>query len=175
MITDMNTLRSILGTTKTDDELTSMVKAAEQLVRRYTHNNFQDRDFRLKADITGISFQTRIFPLFKVGDEIQISDSAYNNGLYTVSSVTEDGFKVSEDVIPESNVLCTKVVYPADVQMGVINMLKWDLTNRDKVGIQSESISRHSVTYFNMDGDNSLMGYPKSLMGFLKPYIKARF
>lgn len=65
--------------------------------------------------------------------------------------------------------------YPMDVKMGVINMLNWDLENRDKVGIQSETISRHSVTYFNMDGDNSTMGYPKSLLGFLKPYMKARF
>ena len=45
----------------------------------------------------------------------------------------------------------------------------------EAVGIQSETISRHSVTYFNMDGDNSSMGYPKSLLGFLNPYIKARF
>ncbi len=30
-------------------------------------------------------------------------------------------------------------------------------------------------TYFNMDGDNSVMGYPRSLLGFLKPYMKARF
>lgn len=65
--------------------------------------------------------------------------------------------------------------YPADVKMGVVNMLKWDLENRDKVGVQSETLSRHSVTYFNMDGDNSTMGYPKSLLGFLKPYMRARF
>lgn len=65
--------------------------------------------------------------------------------------------------------------YPMDIKMGVVNLLKWDLENRDKVGIASEAISRHSVTYFNMDGDNSLMGYPRSLMGFLKPYMRARF
>lgn len=65
--------------------------------------------------------------------------------------------------------------YPMDVKMGVVNLMKWELNNRDKVGIQSESISRHSVTYFNMDGDNSVMGFPKALMGFLKPYMKARF
>ena len=65
--------------------------------------------------------------------------------------------------------------YPMDVKMGVMNMLNWNLENREKVGIQSETISRHSVTYFNMDGDNSTMGYPKSLLGFLKPYKRARF
>lgn len=63
--------------------------------------------------------------------------------------------------------------YPADIKMGVVNMLKWDAEK--KVGIASETISRHSVTYFNMDGENSVMGYPKSLLGFLKPYIRARF
>jgi alkylated DNA repair dioxygenase AlkB len=65
--------------------------------------------------------------------------------------------------------------YPMDVKMGVVNLMKWEMGNRAKVGVQSESLSRHSVTYFNMDGDNSIMGYPRSLMGFLKPYVCARF
>lgn len=65
--------------------------------------------------------------------------------------------------------------YPADVKMGVVNLMKWELESRDKIGVASETISRHSVTYFAMDGDNSIMGYPKPLMGFLKPYKRARF
>lgn len=106
---------------------------------------------------------------------MQITESQLNEGLYTVKEVEKDIFTVNETVLDEGRVLCTKIEYPKDVQMGVINMLKWDLENRDKVGIQSETLSRHSVTYFNMDGDNSSMGYPKSLLGFLKPYMKARF
>ena len=65
--------------------------------------------------------------------------------------------------------------YPMDVKMGVVNLMKWELTNRDKVGVASETISRHSVTYFNMDAGNAVMGFPVSLMGFLKPYKRARF
>ena len=65
--------------------------------------------------------------------------------------------------------------YPMDVKMGVVNMMKWELTNRDKVGVASESVSRHSVTYFNMDAGNAIIGFPASLVGFLKPYKKARF
>ena len=65
--------------------------------------------------------------------------------------------------------------YPADVKMGAINMLKWDIESRDKIGVASETISRHSVTYVSVDGDNSTGGYPKAVMGFLKPYMKARF
>lgn len=71
--------------------------------------------------------------------------------------------------------LTTEGEYPMDVKMGVVNLMKWEIDNRDKVGVASETISRHSVTYFNMDGDNSIMGYPRSLMGFLKPYKRARF
>ena len=65
--------------------------------------------------------------------------------------------------------------YPMDVKMGAVNLLIWDLDHRDKVGIQSESLSRHSVTYFNLDGTNSESGYPRAMLGFLKPYKRARF
>ena len=65
--------------------------------------------------------------------------------------------------------------YPADVKMGVVNIVKWELTSRGKVGIASESISRHSVTYTDWTDANTINGYPKALMGFLKPYTKARF
>ena len=67
------------------------------------------------------------------------------------------------------------IVYPADIKMGVVNLIKWELGMRSKAGIASESISRHSVTYSDMTGDNSIMGYPKAFMGFLRPYMKARF
>lgn len=65
--------------------------------------------------------------------------------------------------------------YPMDVKMGVIALLKWELENREKAGIQSETISRHTVNYLNLDHYNAAAGYPKSLMGFLAPYKKARF
>lgn len=67
------------------------------------------------------------------------------------------------------------IEYPADIKMGVVNLIKWEMGNRDKVGIQSESLSRHSVTYADMTAANTIAGYPAALMGFLKPYMKARF
>lgn len=67
------------------------------------------------------------------------------------------------------------IVYPADIKMGVVNLLKWELGRRDKVGVASESISRHSVTYADTAGENTCMGYPSALMGFLRPYMCARF
>ncbi len=65
--------------------------------------------------------------------------------------------------------------YPMDVKMGAVNLLKWELTSREKAGIASETISRHSVTYRDETTTNYTNGYPSSLMGFLMPYKKARF
>lgn len=158
-----------------DSKIERKLKAIEQAIRSHTHNNFQDTDCRRTADIVGGSFYVEALTPFEVGDTVQVSESGLNKGLYTVSTVSDSYFTVEEAVKDEKDVLVTKVVYPADVVECVINILEWELNHRDKVGIQSETLSRHSVTYFNMDGDNSIMGYPKSLMGALKPYMKARF
>lgn len=175
MIMTVNKLREYITTDKTDSVLEDMLQALELLIRKHTNNNFQKRAYRKVTDIIGGLFVCDELVPFKVGDTIQVSESALNEGLYTVKTIDNAVFTVNEDVVDESNLLVTKIEYPKDVQMGVVNMIKWDLENRSKVGIQSETISRHSVTYFNMDGDNTSLGYPKSLIGFLKPYMRARF
>lgn len=176
MIISVSDVKKYINTDLDDSVLEAKLQALESMVRKYTNNNFQSRTFRRGADIVGGIFvaDASLIP-FKEGDTVQISQSSFNDGVYTIASVDVGIFTVKEEVADESNVLVTKVSYPQDVRMGVVNMLNWDLTNRDKVGIQSETLSRHSVTYFNMDGDNSTMGYPKSLLGFLKPYKKVRF
>ena len=71
--------------------------------------------------------------------------------------------------------LVTKVEYPDAIIDGTVNIMLWELSNRSKVGVKSESLSRHSVTYFEQGANEQLLGYPASLVGFLAPYIKARF
>lgn len=158
-----------------DSKIERKLKAIEQAIRSHTHNNFQDRECRRTADIVGGSFYVEALTPFEVGDTVQITESGLNKGLFTVAAVDDSYFTVEEAVKDEKDVLVTKVVYPADVIECAYNLLEWELKNREKVGIQSETLSRHSITYFNMDGDNSIMGYPKSLMGSLKPHMKARF
>ena len=175
MIISVEELKKHIATTEADEVIGAKLQALELLIRKYTNNDFQARAYRRTADIVGGLFLVDAPTPFKVGDTIQISETNFNAGLFTVAGAEEAIFTVNEDVVDENDVLVTKVSYPFDVKMGVINMLKWELENRDKVGIQSETISRHSVTYFNMDGENSVMGYPKSILGFLKPYVKARF
>lgn len=75
--------------------------------------------------------------------------------------------------------------YPPDVQMGAINMLKWKLRNDAQNGgstgdkpVQSETISRHTVTYATDSTESdidALVGVPRKLSAFLKPYMRARF
>ena len=172
MIISVEELKEYIKTDKTDKELEASLQALELSIRKYTNNNFQKQNIRTRCPVMAQKLYTD-YPLFKVGDTVQVSQSIYNDGIYTVEAV-EDGFlSLDKLLIDENKVLCTKVEYPEDVKMGVVNMIKWDM--KKKVGVQSETISRHSVTYFNMDGENSTIGYPKSLLGFLKHYKKARF
>lgn len=175
MLMTVAELRQFVDTDETDQALEARLQALELLIRAYTNNNFQRRGYRYKADITGSDFMGDTVPPFMAGDTVQVTESPLNAGLYTVKSVAGNSFSVADQLQAESNVLCTKVGYPADVKMGAVNMMKWELNSREKVGISSETISRHSVTYFDLGADNSIMGYPKALLGFLRPYMKARF
>lgn len=174
MIISVEDAKKYITTTESDEGIEARLQAIEVLIRKYTNNNFQQRNIRSKSSVMS---QKLFAPdhLFKVGDTVEISQSLFNDGLYVIQDIEDSLITLNKNLMDESDVLVTKVEYPVDVVMGVVNMLQWDLSNRKKVGIQSETISRHSVTYFNMDGDNSIMGYQKSILGFLKPYMKARF
>lgn len=174
MIISVSQLREYINTAESDSMLEARLSAVESLVRKYTNNNFQMREIRSPSEILGDRVLTPPKNI-AVGDTVQITESLLNNGVYTVNEITDEGASLSGTLYDCTKNLVTKVFYPPDVVMGVVNMLRWDIEKRDKVGVQSETISRHSVTYFNMDGDNSVMGYPRSLLGFLKPYMKARF
>lgn len=160
--------------TVSDDLLKQKLDAMEVMVRKYTNNNFQNRNIRFLADSVG-TILNGSSPFLVEGDTIQVSDSRVNDGLYVLTSVSDDSVVVDRPLFTVGHNLVTKVEYPADVKLGIINLLKWDVGNRDKVGIKSETISRHSVTYFDLDSSNQVMGYPVSLLGFLESYKKARF
>lgn len=154
-------------------ELQQKLDGVEILVRKYTNNNFQNRNIRFIASSEG-STLSGTSPYLKVGDTVQISESKVNDGLYVVNEIT-DVTTVNKTLFTVDHNLVTKVEYPIDVKMGVINLMKWEIGNRAKVGVKSETISRHSVTYFDLDASNQVMGYPVSLLGFLELYKKARF
>ena len=155
-----------------DEKIKMKLLAVEQTIRAYTNNNFQNRGFRVRADIaTGVFRSDSEIP-FSVGDTVQVSESRHNKGLFTVSTADDQTFTVGEETRDEGDVLVTKVEYPADVVNCCVDLMEWAVNFAGKVGIKSETLSRHSVTY--EDSATMFMGYPASLLGCLKPYRKAR-
>lgn len=154
------------------EKVTDKLLALESLVRDYTNNNFQFRRVRYYAASSEGSLELAS-PYLAVGDSVEINESI-NDGVYTVMEAA-DGRLVLDRPLYDARVnMVTKVVYPTAVQQGVLNLLLWELKNRDKVGIKSETLSRHSVTYYDQDAGNQVQGYPVSLIGFLEPYRKMR-
>lgn len=185
MIMTVEELRKYITTEATDMQLEAMLRSLELSIRRYTNNNFQIRTCRVNATITDAEFITTAIVPFKAGDTIQVSESALNEGLYTVQEIGQSSFIVNEEVTEEKDVCCTKIEYPFDVQMGAAKIVKWQLKNeaasdgdKSAMPVQSETISRHSVTYaqdgseFDISED---FGCPKKYLSFLKMYRKARF
>ncbi len=178
MILTVSELKQHITTEETDQVLEAKLQALELLIRAYTNNNFQIRAFRAVA--VAVAAENKLLfnstVPFKDGDTLQITESDFMpDELVTVAMVADGSVVVNEDLVDESGVVVTKVKYPMDVKMGVVNLVKWELEHRDKVGVASESISRHTVNYIDQTGNNTIMGYPVALMGFLKPYRKARF
>lgn len=176
MLMTVDELRERITTDESDDLLAAKLRGFELLIRAYTNNNFQRRSERWAGDVVGRTFIGEALVPFSAGDTVQVTFSLYNDGLYTVESTNDLSFMVAERGLKdEIDVTATLVRYPDDVKMGVVNLLKWELDSRNKVGVASETISRHAVTYFDLTGENAVMGFPKALMGFLTPYMKARF
>lgn len=175
MIITVPELRQYISTDEGDQALEARLQALELLIRGYTNNSFQVRGTGCIADVVGGLFTVEALNPYEVGDTIQISGSDKNDGLYTVKEASDTTFTVNEKTRDEIELFVTQVEYPADVKMGVVNLLKYDLESREKAGVQSETISRHSVTYQAQDASNTVQGYPLHLMGFLKHYKKARF
>ena len=178
MILTVSELKQYITTDETDQMLEAKLQALELLIRAYTNNNFQIRAFRAVAvavaDGNKLMFNSPV--PFNVGDTLQITESDFmQDELVTVLNVNDSSITVSGELSDESGVVVTKVKYPMDVKIGIVNLMKWELEHRDKVGVSSESISRHTVNYIDQTGDNTVMGYPVALMGFLKAYRKARF
>ena len=153
-----------------DEQLTVMCEGIEDFIRQYTNNNFIVKNVTFNTPSLNGKLDT-VSPLFKVGDTVLISKSKYNNGVYVINDL--DG-TLDKELFDDDNNKVTLVKYPPAIKLGVVKLLQYNAKMDDKVGISSESLSRHSVSYAQPTSD-SIGGYPASMMSFLKPYMKARF
>ena len=153
-----------------NDQLSTMCEGIEDFIRQYTNNNFTVKGITVDTPSVNGKLET-VSPLMRVGDTVLISNSQYNDGVYTI--VDTDGTLNKELLDSEYNKV-TLVRYPNSIKLGVIKLIQYSVRMDSKVGIASESLSRHSVSYSQPTSD-AIGGYPASYMSFLKPYMKARF
>lgn len=155
-----------------DAKIKRKLTAIEAAIRSYCNNNFQNRNIRCITSIVD-GILRGIHPIMKAGDTIQISNSKYNAGLYVLKQ-QEDILATDAALEDEQNVMITKIEYPADIVDCCFDLMEWESTMREKVGISSETISRHSVSYVANDASNTVEGYPAALFGKCRKYRKAR-
>ena len=155
--------------------------ALETSVRELTNNNFQNVHIRFKGiEFVGNNLIAVNDPIvgLKVGDTIEVNYSHYNDGLYVIESI--DGKQITVQGTPffvanTGGSMITLVQYPADVKAGLKKILSYNLKMADKIGIKSESISRMSTTYYDVNASETVDGYPAALVSFLQKYEKMRW
>lgn len=155
----------------TDAVIAARLEAIEAVIRAYTNNNFQVRTAR----IVGQSFDDTVYgysDFIQQGDTVQISQSEVNDGLYVVKTVEQYGITLDKPLFKYPENVVTKVKYPPDVVQCGVDMYRWQQDNGEKVGIKSETLSRHSVTY--EDSNTLFMGYPVGILNGLQLHRKAR-
>lgn len=156
----------------------------ETTIREITNNNFQlinIRCHKVSISETGlIEVRNGSTKGMFAGDTVEINHSEYNNGLFVIKSLEDDSITVNiedKQLVAEINdeVIVTKVKYPADVINGVRKLIQYDAKMGDKIGIKSQSVSRVSTTYYDVNSSENIDGYPSSLMSFLNKYRKMRW
>ena len=154
-----------------DEKIERKLAAVEKTIRKYTNNNFQNRFCRAECTANGQQIYGTV-PGLKVGDTIQITQSMFNDGLYVVEAIADDNFTIDRELTEEPIFLVTKIEYPEDVIDCCLDLMEWSVKYGAKVGVKSETLSRHSVTY--EDSGTLFNGFPVGILNGLKLYKKAR-
>lgn len=159
-----------------DDEIKRKLSAIEEIIRKYTNNNFQNKYIRsCGASLNGNQLDIKS-DFLQVNDTVQITQSMVNDGIYQIIAVLDDGIIVDGELydVPFNRV--TKVDYPEAVKQCAVTLFKWELEFGSKIGIKSESetLSRHSETVTYEDSATLFMGYPVGILNGLSLYKKAR-
>ncbi len=175
MLMSVEYLRKFVDTEETDAILEARLEALEIAIRQETHNTFTERFFSHETAIKdGVMLSTNRH--ISVGDTVLISGMPYGNGIYTVMEES----KLNPDPDDTEYAVLHRVIYPPDVVMGCVDIMKYKLSRAAqqadaKAGISSETISRHSVSFAGEDAFSGVFGVPERLVKFLDRYRKARF
>lgn len=174
MIITLEDAQKIDSSIKQDD-----LDAFEQAVRVLTNNNFQVKKIRHKIDFINnktITVDSDIEGV-REGDTLEINYSKFNDGLYVIDSFSNDEITVGTELFTETpkQAILTLVRYPSDISRGIKKIIEYDKKMTGKIGVKSETISRMSTTYYDVNASDNTDGYPASLLSFLDKYKKMRW
>ena len=165
-----------------DDSITQEdLDAFEVAFRSLTNNSFQNKHIRFKdIEFVGENLIAVKDPIvgIRTGDTIEVNYSHYNDGLFVIEEIAGKQIKVQGTPFFVANTggsMLTLVQYPADVVRGIKKLIAYDKKMASKVGIKSESISRMSITYYDVNASETVDGYPAALVSFLQKYEKMRW
>lgn len=177
-VNDLKTIYSDYDFSKfTDERIRRKLEAIEQLVIEYTNNHFYNRDIKTDCTVDYNNTLQGNFKAFNDGDTVELYNKSTSLGLFVIQEKNDDTSVVLDSPFVEiDDMKMVKVEYPTAIVEGCIDLLNYDLNvkNINKLGVASESISRHSVSYVTRNDSNMAMGYPSELLTFLKPYMEWR-
>lgn len=161
----------------TDERLKRKLESIEHNIIEYTGNHFYNNNIKTECTLeNGVLYGD--FKGFLDGDTVELYNASINSGLYTISSKLSDSSVILDSVMNDYDkpMNMIKIEYPIAIIEGCVELLNYDLNvkNISKLGVSSESISRHSVSYVQRNDSNMSMGYPSELLNFLKPYMEWR-
>lgn len=156
-----------------DDLLKRKLCAIENAIVTYTQNQFTNRYVNeiVLLQNNKLMYQENKTHYLQVGDTIRVSEPKNIINIFNIVNTDNEGITIDGNIYYDDKMNVRKVDYPIDIVEGAINILKWDIFERDKhEGVTSETISRHSVSYETLDASNMINGYPSRLFGFCDPY-----
>lgn len=151
----------------------------EAAIRGITNNRFQNIHIRYFGfevqNKKELVFQSE--PAFlRVGDTIEMSETEVNDGLFVIEALSDKTVTLKGDVAlfdgSFKEGFVTKIEYPSDLIAGVQKLLSYSSKMDSKVGVKSESISRMSIQYYDVNASDNVEGYPAALFSFLNKYKK---
>jgi hypothetical protein len=179
-------------TASQDEQLDMLIPVLEDDIRQYCNNGFRDDNVYISSGLISFTHNTSsadtinidigtngvgfVNSQFKAGQTVQVQGSYNNDGFFDVETVSSTVMTLFvranrpyyQALVTEAyntfprNILINKVVYPVALKNVMAQMMTYKLASHD-YGVQSETVSRYSVTY-NQDYAN---GYPKSIMNSL--------
>lgn len=162
-----------------DKDITQLeLDAYENTVRELTNNKFHHKfiqNHNLAFTSDSIIASGEVIG-YQEGDTIEVINTKYNNGLWIVVEVVDNHIlKVDTDdkelfESTDKQAIVFKVEYPTDIKLGLLDVIKYKSKMANKVGIKSESISRKSVTYQDVSGQDNIEGIPSSYWSFIKKH-----